>query len=153
MQIANLNPRITSEQDKLLNSKLDCFNKLITELQKRELPNNIVLFVNNIIEQINLHNGNSEVLLRVIRSSQSQILNILEEKLQIVVKRHYHYKWFVMGLSVFGLPVGAVISLILGNISYIGIGLPIGMLIGVKFGDYLDKKAFENGKQIDVEST
>jgi len=33
----------------------------------------------------------------------------------------------------------------------LGIGLPIGMAIGVKVGSNMDKKAFNEGRQLDFE--
>lgn len=54
-------------------------------------------------------------------------------------------------MSAFGLPVGVAIGLSIGNIGLLAIGLPIGMVIGIAVGTVMDKKAFDTGKQLEIE--
>ncbi len=54
-------------------------------------------------------------------------------------------------MSVFGVPLGVVFGASFGNMGFIGIGLPIGMVIGMALGVSMDKKAFEEGRQLDLE--
>jgi hypothetical protein len=35
--------------------------------------------------------------------------------------------------------------------AFLGIGLPVGMVIGMAVGSGMDKKAFEAGRQLDLE--
>lgn len=56
-----------------------------------------------------------------------------------------------LGMSAFGLPFGVVIGLITKNMGLLAIGLPIGMGIGVMVGSKMDKKALEEGRQLNME--
>ena len=58
-------------------------------------------------------------------------------------------KALVLGMSVFGLPLGVAFGASLGD--FLGIGLPVGMAIGIAVGMEMDRKAYENGKQLDLE--
>ena len=54
-------------------------------------------------------------------------------------------------MAAFGLPIGAGFGASLQNMAFLGIGLPIGMAIGMAIGTGMDKKAFEEGRQLDLE--
>lgn len=57
----------------------------------------------------------------------------------------------LFGFTAFGLPIGVAFGLSLGNIGLLGLGLPIGMAIGFAIGSLLDKKAFTEGRQLNIE--
>jgi hypothetical protein len=56
-----------------------------------------------------------------------------------------------IGMSAFGIPLGVAFGTSLGNMGLLGIGIPIGMVIGMAIGSGMDKKAFEEGRQLDLE--
>ena len=49
------------------------------------------------------------------------------------------------------LPIGAAIGSVSGNMGVLGAGLPIGMGIGIAVGMSMDKKAINEGRQLDIE--
>jgi hypothetical protein len=51
----------------------------------------------------------------------------------------------------FGIPIGVAFGASLGNMAFLGIGLPIGLATGIAVGSGMDKKAFEEGRRLDVE--
>ena len=55
------------------------------------------------------------------------------------------YIWYFL------IPFGVLFGTSLGNMGFIGIGIPIGMAIGIAIGTSMDKKAFDEGKQLDIE--
>lgn len=57
----------------------------------------------------------------------------------------------VLGMSTFGVPMGIGFGLIMKNMGLLGIGLPIGMGVGMGVGNYLDKKALDQGRQLNVD--
>jgi hypothetical protein len=57
----------------------------------------------------------------------------------------------VVGMSVFGLPLGVAVGVSIGQMGFLAIGLPVGMGIGIALGSYLDNKAKKEGRQLDVE--
>ncbi len=55
-------------------------------------------------------------------------------------------------LAVFGLPLGVVFEASFGNMAFIGIGLPLGLVIGMAVGTGMDNKALEERIQLDLEN-
>ena len=86
-----------------------------------------------------------------IKKSQARIIKLIEKEHKLVTKNHYRNTWLAVGMSAFGIPLGAAFGASLGNMAFIGIGIPVGMAIGIAIGTGMDKKAFEEGKQIDLE--
>lgn len=151
MEIKELKKRPSIEQNKKLIGNYAQFDKLLTELKKKKLPKEIVNSINNGIDQINSVSESEKELGKQIRESQSSILKLIEKELKIVTKNHYRNTWLAVGMAVFGIPLGVAFGASLGNMAFLGIGLPIGMAIGIAVGSGMDKKAFEEGRQIDLE--
>jgi hypothetical protein len=139
------------ENDKKLFENYISFEKLITELEEKEIPIEIKNFINHEIEEINSFSGSNIALSKRIRKAQSSILKRLEKDLKLVPKNYYRGMWLALGMSAFGIPIGLGIALSIGNMAFLGIGLPIGMVIGIAIGTAMDKKAMDTGKQLDFE--
>jgi hypothetical protein len=151
MEIKELKKRPSIDQNTKLISAYAQFDKLLTELKKKKLPEEIVNSINNGIDQINSVSESEKELRKQIRVSQSSTLKLIEKELKIVTKNHYRNTWLAVGMTVFGIPLGVAFGASLGNMAFLGIGLPIGMAIGIAVGSGMDKKAFEEGRQIDLE--
>jgi len=139
------------QKDVKLSKIANQFELLIEELKRKKLPDNLVQFINSKIEEINSINDSSKKLKSQIKKNQSKIIEQVEKKIKIVPKNHYRNTWLALGLAVFGVPIGVAFGTSLGNMGYIGIGLPIGMAIGIAIGTAKDKKAMEEGRQLDFE--
>lgn len=59
----------------------------------------------------------------------------------------------IVGMSAFGLPLGAALGLMVDNMALLALGLPIGLAIGVALGTSLDMKAKKEGRQLDFNVT
>lgn len=151
MEIKELDLRLDNEKDKKLSSQYTSFRKLIAELKKREMPPEIVNSINRNIEKINSFSGSKKDLRKQIRKSQSSTLQLIEKELKLVTKNLYRMRWMVIGMSIFGVPVGVALGAALNNMAFLAIGIGIGMVIGMAIGAGMDKKAFEEGRQLDVE--
>ncbi len=151
MEIEELEIRSSIDDNKKLISAYLQFEKLLIELKKKELPEEIVNSINTGIDQINSFSETEKELIKQIRKTQSTILKLIENELNIVTKNHYRNTWLAVGMAAFGIPLGAAFGLIHGNMGLLGLGLPIGMAIGVAVGSGMDKKAFEEGRQLDLE--
>lgn len=151
MKIKELNKRPGSSHTNKLNSSLAQFDKLLDELRKRELPDELVTSINNSIEQVNTDSESEKVVLKQLRKAQSNIVKLVEKELKLVTKNHYRNTWLALGMAAFGLPIGTALGASLGNMAFLGVGLPIGMAIGMAVGSGLDKKAFKDGRQLDLE--
>lgn len=151
MEIRELKKKPNVGQNKKLISAYAQFDKLLTELKKKQLPDEIVNAINNEIDQINAISGSEKELRKQIKKTQSSILKLMEKALKLVPKNHYRNTWLAVGMAAFGIPLGVAFGASLGNMGLLGIGLPIGMVIGMAVGSVMDKKALEEGRQLDLE--
>lgn len=137
------------------NAKLDkryaFLEKLVLEINKIELPQSIVKKVNEEIDTVNNFGGSDREKLSKLRNAQSKILRILEKEMKIVPKNYYRNFWMAIGIAAFGIPLGVAFGTSLQNMGFIGIGIPIGLSIGLTIGIAMDKKAFNEGKQLDID--
>lgn len=151
MEIKDLNKRPEMVENKNLIKVYAQFEKLLSELKGRELPNEIIVSINNEIEQLNAVSESGNTLKKQIRKAQRTIIKLLEKELKLVTKNHYRNLWLAVGMSAFGLPLGVAFGMSLDNMGLLGVGLPIGMVIGMALGTNMDKKAFAAGRQLDLE--
>ena len=146
MNIKEIDKKPDIGKDKKLMRKFSDFEKLINELKKREVPSEIVNSVNQDIEKINSFVGSNRSLLKQLRKTQSGIIKLIEKELKLVTKNHYRNLWLALGMA-FGIPFGVVFGISLDNMAFLGIGIPIGIAIGTA----MDKKASDEGRQLDLE--
>ncbi len=132
-----------------LSEKLVVFQKLLEELDKHKLPEDVQDSINLEIEKINTFTGKDNKLLKVFVKSQLKILRILEAKLGLVPKKHYQNTWMAVGIAI-GISIGVAIGTAT-NMGMMAIGLPIGLGIGLHLGKKKDEEVLKNGKQLDVE--
>ncbi|SDQ14083.1 hypothetical protein [Flagellimonas zhangzhouensis] len=129
----------------------DQFEQLTLEIKKKRLPEEVVFDINKHINELNAETDSDKLLRKLIRKKQSGILELLEKKLKIVTINHFRNKWMALGMLVFGIPIGTALGSSLGNMAFLGIGIPIGLSVGLAVGNGMDKKAFEEGRQLDIE--
>jgi hypothetical protein len=151
MDIKELKNRPEIDRHEKLNASFNQFDKLLKELRAKELPNETVKSINSEIDQVNSASESDNDLIKQIKSAQSHIIKIIEKKHKLVTKNHYRNTWLAIGMAAFGIPLGVSFGISFGNMAFLGVGLPIGMAMGMAIGTDMDKKAFEEGRQIDLE--
>lgn len=151
MSIIELNSKGKITSDAKLGFVRFQFEELLKELKKRELPQNIIASVNESVEQINGSSLSGKELANFINKRQRNILKQIEKELKIVPRNYYRTIWMLFGISGIGIPIGAAFGLFMKNLGLLGIGLPIGAAIGALVGSLLDKKALEEGRQLNLE--
>jgi hypothetical protein len=151
MSIIELKNRQDISTDKKLNRIYSQFGELLNELRKKELSPNVEKFINENIEYLNQSILNGTYLSRLVKQKQTAILKQVEKEHKIVPKNYYRTIWMLFGMSGIGIPIGVAFGLGIGNIALLGLGLPIGMAIGLAIGASLDKKAFTEGRQLNIE--
>lgn len=151
MNLIALDSRPDQTIDKKLNKQFTSLEKLIKELNKRDLPTEVSESINSNIKDVNDFTGSNRNLKKEIRKSKNTILRTLETVLKLVPKNHYMVRWMSIGLGAFGVPMGVVFGAIMGNMALLGVGIPIGMVIGMAIGMGMDKKALDEGRQLDME--
>ena len=150
MNILSLELSTDINSNSNLKERVDHFENLLSELRKRALPDALIQSINKAIEEIHTASSQEAQLKNVLRKKQSSIIKMLEKEMKLVPKFYYRNLWMVLGMSAFGIPLGVAFSLSIKNMGFIGIGLPIGMAIGMIVGTNMDKKAFDEGRQLDV---
>jgi len=138
-------------QDKKLMKAYIQFEQLLSELIKKDLPNEVITAINNEIEQLNAISDSGKKLSKQVSKAIRNILKLLEKELKLVPKNHHRNLWLAVGMSAFGVPLGVAFGAALDNMGLLGVGLPIGMVIGMAVGTTMDKKAFEEGRQLNLE--
>jgi hypothetical protein len=144
MEIKELKNRPDIDQNNKLYVSYAQFDKLLMELRTKDLPNETVNFINDGIDRVNSDTGSEKELSKHIKNTQSRIIKLIEKEHKLVTKNHYRNTWLAVGMSVFGIPIGLLLF------DNIGIGLPMGMLIGIVIGSRMDKKAFNEGRQLNL---
>ncbi len=149
MKIKNIQPRAAIGQNKKAYTSFSKFMGFLEVLKQEDLTDPVIEKLNSEIDKVNA--APLKKLKNQIRRSQLKMLQVIEKELKIVPKNYYRNTWLALGISVFGIPLGVVIGLALDNMAYLGIGLPIGLAIGVAIGTQKDKKAKEEGRQMNME--
>ena len=121
MEIKKLQAKTQFEQDKRLSEKFNSFQKLIEELNKKDLPIEMVGTINMDIDEINNSSESNKEMLNQLNKKQSKIIKTLEKELKLVTINHYRKMWLILGMSVFGIPIGIAIGMSLGNLGLLGI--------------------------------
>ena len=151
MNIIELKERENISDDIKLSRIYVQLGELLKSLKKKELTPEIIKSINGDIEELNSSSLTSNELIKLVKLKQTKIIKVVEKELKIVPKNYYRNLWLILGMSVFGIPIGVAFGSSIGNMGLLGIGLPIGMGIGIVVGSGMDKKAFKEGRQLDIE--
>lgn len=151
MEIKTLKPRTDLVQNKKANEAFGKYQRLLQLISDRDLAPEVIDSINLEIDTVNDLAEQDKKLRKQIASAQHKTLALLEKQSKIVAKNHYRNAWMAIGMVAFGLPIGTAIGASTDNIGMLGIGLPIGMVIGMAVGAGMDKKALNEGRQLDFE--
>lgn len=151
MKIKELNQKPAIDVSAKLQDAYMQFESLLVELRTKELPEWLVISINKDIEELNANAGSEKELRKIVKRKQKRMIESLERDLKLVPKNYYRNLWVAVGMAAFGLPIGVAFGAAFGNMAFLGIGLPIGLAIGAAVGARMDKKAFEEGRQLDLE--
>ncbi len=151
MKLQDLQMRALSGKKKGLITEYRLLEELILELQFRELPPEVVVEINEEISRLNAVVDDHKKLYFYIKLVKRKLLKTLIKDLELVPKNYYRNFWLALGISVIGIPLGVLFSIMLDNTSYITFGWLIGMVLGLAIGTERDKKALENNRQLQLE--
>lgn len=150
MRIIELKERYDISNAKLAKA-YNQFGGVLKELAKKELPDKIIDSINQSVEVINASILTDNELRKFVKKQQTALLKLVEKELKIVPLNHFRNIWLGVGMAAFGVPIGLALQVSNGSSGYFAIGFPIGMIIGIAIGTKLDKKAFEEGRQLAIE--
>jgi len=151
MEIKYLKQPPEIEADIKLKKAFNSFHKLLVEIRKKDVPDDIINIINQVIDEYNERELSPKERLKTMKKQQGSVLKLLEKELKLVPKNYYLTIWLSVGLAAFGIPLGTIFGFALGRMAYLGIGLPIGMVLGMALGNAMDQKALKEGRQLAVE--
>lgn len=151
MKLIELHQKLDIDKNIKLKEAYIEFEKLLFELRKKDLPDGLVLSINKDIEELNASSSLGDELRKIIKKIQTKNIKLLEKEIKLVPRNYYRKLWTALGMASFGIPLGVALGASLGNMALIGIGMPIGLAIGSGVGSRMDKIAFKQGRQLDVE--
>jgi hypothetical protein len=153
MEILEPRERTDISEDQKLSKVYAEFGLLVKAIRKKQLTPTLISALNGNIERVNASTVGGKELMKLVSTSQKEMIKQMEKEMKIVPRNHFSKLWMVVDMSAFGLPFGVVFGLGLKNMGLLGLGLPIGMGIGLALGASLDKKAADEGRQLDFEAT
>jgi hypothetical protein len=151
MVIEELMKRPGIDSNKRLLSRYARLERLLHALRQKDIPVDVEEEINHHVRTINAGAGSDREYGKMLGRAQHAILKIAEQKLRLVARDHYRNMWMSVGIAAFGIPLGVAFGVSMGNMGFLGIGLPIGMAIGIAVGIGMDKKAMQEGRQLDVD--
>ena len=164
MELINVERIGDTAQDKKLAKAYARFEQLISEIQHKDLPQELAEKINRETRELNTFEGSSKELRKHIEKAKDRIVVLLKNTLGIVPSGYYKAYWMSMGVFV-GFMIGALIGFLTGDITdmdslidsitdldSVGIGLPLGVLPAYIYGHFADKKAYKEGRELNVES-
>ncbi|MDX1627569.1 MAG: hypothetical protein R3345_02655 [Fulvivirga sp.] len=150
MELKTLSPQKNRDFSDKTEKQFKNLEKLISEINKHTLADDVVEKVNDEIEKVNDHTGEDKKYRRQIIKSTQRIISVVVKEHKLVPKNYYRNMWLGVGMAAFGVPLGIAFGAALDNMGLMGVGLPLGIAIGYGVGKEKDKKAKEEGKQLDV---
>ncbi|OEK07014.1 hypothetical protein [Roseivirga misakiensis] len=145
--IQDLEIASAKEEKSTTQKVLDTLIKIFRQLEEREID----------INTINQHTTAIHNELKSDALSYGQISKLQTGLTQALLKEHglstkgyYQNLWMVLGMSMFGIPLGLIFGLTLGSFAFFALGLPIGMPIGIAIGMQKEKEAQNAGTVLEV---
>jgi len=150
MTLESLNSTITNSSNPKVVISANRLNNLLEIIKDKNIPNKQITAINKLVQKLNDFKESDKKLNKLLHKTDCAVVSLLEKELKLVPKNYYRNMWLALGMSIFGLPLGVAFSAALNNYGFIGIGLPIGMVIGMAYGTKLDKKAACNNLQLNI---
>jgi len=143
---------ISAHEDQKLYGSISTLNILISEIEAKSIPEEVCFKINYQIDKVNFsYRENDGLIKKQLDIAFRKILNILKRDLGIIPENYYRNLWLALGMSVFGLPLGALIATLTSNTSYLVFGMLMGIVIGIAYGSKKDKDALQENKVIILE--
>lgn len=142
--------QVDPNEHKSLQAAAAKLERLISELNKKSIPEPLTKKINLSLEGIGAFQGSHQAVAGLIRKVYRQLLTLVRKELGLVPKYYYRSIYLSIGIAAFGLPVGLLISVLIKNFAFIGIGLPVGLTTGMAIGNAMDAKAQKENKQLNI---
>jgi len=151
MDIRNLPLEEENISDEKARKNYRELSQLLQLLRETELSEHVILTINEEVKGIEGLSPQDKGFRSGVKKAKSAIFKILVKDARLVPRNYYRNQWTGLGMTVFGLPLGLAIGFGTNNGAFLAVGVAMGMAIGVAVGNSMDKKAEEEGRQLDIE--
>ncbi len=142
---------ISADGDSNIYGSISNLNILISEIESKNIPEEVCYKINYQIDKVNSFSKEHEVKIKKqLEITVHRILHILKRDLGIIPENYYRNQYLALGMTVFGLPLGALIATLTGNTSYLAFGMLLGIPIGIAIGSKKDQIADKENKVIKI---
>lgn len=148
--INNLNPSTEIDLNSRIGKRYKQLEALLGELDRRDIKDPFLSNLNRTIDSFNANTTN-ENWKKQVRKAHAAVIKTMSKDSDFRTIHQNRNTWMAVGMAAFGIPLGAAFGAALGNMAFIGIGMPVGMAIGIAVGTAMDKKVKEEGRQLDIE--
>lgn len=149
MEIKSINQGIHIEYKEKQLRKIEQFKNVLKLLRQRQLNENMIATINEHIDTINSASNEPRTFYKQVKKAQTRIVRLIEKEEKLVCKDHYRNTYIAIGIA-FGAGIGTALASSTKNYFLTGVGIPFGMIIGMYLGTAQDKKAKEEGRQLDI---
>jgi hypothetical protein len=150
MQIIKLKEIQNINNNKSLNYTYSQLKELLEELRNKEGSQKVNEYINQYIKEINSSTINDKKLIKLLNQKQTKILTLVKKEHKLIPRGRYSALWAVLGMIVFGLPLGIIYGEITDNMGIIAAGLPVGLGIGMILGYSIDHRIKKEGRQLNI---
>ncbi len=146
MRIQNIN--LNSQKIK---DKENQINDLLSEILNRNIIDaETHKFIEDFVNESKTIENQENLYFKELNAFEKKLLKEIERKYKLVKKDYYKNLWTVLGMATFGPLISGLFGSIFKNMAFLGIGFPVGLLIGRQLGSYMDKKAAEENRQLNI---
>lgn len=123
---------------------------LLNDLATRDLPEELITDMNARTAEILSVTSYDNSFNNLLRKTYAKNLTVIRGKMNLVPQKYYTTLWIPLGMAGIGMPIGVAFGTLLDNMGLLGLGLPIGMVFGLILGSAMDRKAKEQGRQLNI---
>ena len=84
-------------------SRIAVFRKLLLELRKKSIPDEIIASINEELKDLNTFSGSGKDYMKLQKKVQSRIIKLIEKELKIVPINYYRNTWLAIGSNTYRL--------------------------------------------------
>ena len=147
MKIESIQRRKGTEKNKKINKAYNDMQSLIEALDKKDIPADELISINEHIVLINSFDGTEKELVKSLKKTYGYVLTFIEKNLKLVPKHHFLALWMLYG-SLLGV---VLTSIFISSDGLASLILPMGMAAGIVIGSGMDNNAKKEGLQIELE--
>ncbi|SDS46735.1 hypothetical protein SAMN04487764_2285 [Gillisia sp. Hel1_33_143] len=140
---------LSEDRDLELYVSISNLKMLIAEIKSKNIPEEVCYKINYQIDKVNsCAIDNSIKIQNLLDMTYHSILHIIKTDLGIIPKNYYRDLYTTLGMTIFGLPLGLLLTATLDNSINLVFGVVFGLIFGVILGTRKDKIAQQENKVI-----